>query len=204
MRILAGEKKGMTLECPRGMQTRPTLSRVRESLFMVLDGRLEGARVLDLFAGAGGLGLEALSRGAAHATLVDQSQSAIRSLAINVRKLELRDRVEIEKAEVFRFLGRPRTGEPFDLVFLDPPYGEMLAHRALEKLDRVGDSLLAPGALVVVQVGRRDPIESAYGRLESGFSRIYGETRIDLYDWAGSEPGRACGGESDGSSGDGA
>lgn len=186
MRIIAGRNKGMALDCPKGDRTRPTLSRVRESLFMVVAERIENARTLDLYAGAGSLGLEALSRGARSAHFVDQSQAAVRSVGINLRKLGATRAATVEKADVWRYLGR-EPDEPFDLVFVDPPYGKLMAHRTLEKMARAAERWLAPGGAIVAQVGKHDPLESAYGPLVASFSRAYGDTRIDIFEFADPE-----------------
>ena len=189
MRIIAGEKRSMQLKSPKGRNTRPTLDMVRESLFMILRDELEGARVLDLFAGAGTLGLEALSRGATHTTFIELSQPVSRVLRANIRHLNFRDRTEMIKADVLRHLGRcSMTGEapdqPFTLVLMDPPYGEGLADRALERLGRLGEDWLERGALVVAEVGKRDGLKPAYGKLKLESSRKYRDTRVDLYRFA--------------------
>src|SRR3989441_12933158 len=123
MRILAGALKGRRLVTPRGPATRPTTDQVRLALLDALAPWLEGARVLDLFAGAGGVGLEALSRGAAHATFVERDARAVAALAANVRALGVGSRARVVRAEVGRALGRlAAAGERYDVVFLDPPY----------------------------------------------------------------------------------
>ena len=120
MRVIAGRFGGRRLSAPRGARTRPTADRVREALFSVL-GDLEGARVLDLFAGSGALGIEALSRGAAEATFVDSAPAALRALRENLTALDLE--AEVRRADARGFLRSARkAGREYDLVFLDPPY----------------------------------------------------------------------------------
>src|SRR5215212_8363551 len=121
MRVIAGSYKGRRLQAPPGLATRPTSDRVREALFSILGARVESARVLDLFAGSGALGIEALSRGAAAATFVDNAAPAIRALEANLRDVEAD--ATVVRAEVRRFLGgASRSARQYDLVFLDPPY----------------------------------------------------------------------------------
>lgn len=179
MRIIAGEKKRMRLEAPPGIETRPTLDRVRESLFMQLHDLLPGSRVLDLFAGAGTLGLEALSRGAREAVFVESHPPALRSLERNIAHLKLADRTKMIRSEVLAWLGRANNSPaPFDFVFADPPYASGLAEQTLRSL---GDSLTTPGTTFVAQIGRRDPMPDALGTWRRISSKTYGETRIDIY-----------------------
>lgn len=180
MRIVAGEKRRLKLECPRGAETRPTLERVRESLFAHLEPLLRGARVLDLFAGAGTLGLEALSRGAACATFVESSRPALQALKANLQRLDLSERAAVVPEEVFRFISRgPRR--PYDLILADPPYGQSLAERLLARIARRPERWLAPEGRLVLQVGRRDKLDPAIAPLERTLERLYGETRLEIF-----------------------
>lgn len=183
MRIIAGKYRGMTLAAlgkgDAGSHLRPTSDRVRESLFSLLMHRnaVEGARVLDLFAGTGALGLEALSRGAREVCLVENGRVAQRLIAQNIEKLGVSDQVRLMRNDATR-LG-PWPYEPFDLVFLDPPYGKGLGERALSAILEGG--WLAPDALVVWE-------ESAAMAAPPGFDRIdtrrYGDTHITLLERA--------------------
>lgn len=182
MRIIAGDRKGMRLVAPKSEGTRPTLGRVRESLFMILHDRLPGTRVLDLYAGAGGLVLEALSRGATSGVAVETARVAIVALRANVEKLNYKAQCGIAESDVLRWLGRAgRSSGPYDVIFLDPPYGKKLAHQTLAILGEEASEWLTPDGVVVAQVGKRDPLEPAYGDLVGDVSRTYGETRIDFY-----------------------
>lgn len=179
MRILAGALKGRRLQTPRGATTRPTADQVRIALMDALAPRLPGARVLDLFAGAGGVGLEALSRGAAEATFVERDARALAALRANVEALGVAGQVRIVRDDAIRALGRlARAGARFDIVFLDPPYESDLAAAVIAAL---GDgALLAPGALVVAQHLTKRPPPPA-GVLEVRRTRRFGETTLTFF-----------------------
>jgi 16S rRNA (guanine(966)-N(2))-methyltransferase RsmD len=154
MRIIAGELRGRQIEAPPGLGTRPMLDRVREALFSKLDERWNGARVLDLFAGSGSLGIEALSRGAAHARFVERDRAVLRVLRANLAALELAQRASVVAGDALaqaNWTGEP--GERFDVVLFDPPYplldegrSRALVLGALEKL--VAGHLEAAGVAV--------------------------------------------------------
>lgn len=174
MRVVAGRFGGRALAAPRGLATRPTSDRVREAVFSIL-GPLDGLRVLDLFAGSGALAIEALSRGAAEATLVDSSTAAVAVIERNLAALELRPRVYRLGAKAF--LERARAdGRQYDLVFVDPPYRQTspLGRTLSVALPRV----LAPGARVVTESGRRSPLEL---ELPLRDERRYGDTLIRIH-----------------------
>jgi 16S rRNA (guanine966-N2)-methyltransferase len=175
MRVIAGRWGGRRLQAPPGDATRPTSDRVREALFSVLGDRVDGARVLDLFAGSGALGIEALSRGAAHATFVDSAPAAIRSLTANLSALGAD--AEVRRADARRFLGAASAnGRHYDLVFLDPPY--RLAGRLGGELAAALPAVLAPGAVVVTESDRRVPLELELALIDE---RRYGDTLIRIH-----------------------
>ena len=148
---------------------------MREALFSVLGDRVRGARVLDLFAGSGALGIEALSRGAAEATFVDSAPGAIRAVKANLDMLGAE--AEVRRADVRRFLGSARAAaRQYDLVFLDPPY--RLAGRLGGELTAALPAVLAPGAVVVAESDRRDPLELGLPILDE---RRYGDTLITIH-----------------------
>ena len=122
MRIIAGEFRGRTLRPPGDRRTRPTADRVREAWFSILGNRLSGATVVDLFAGSGALGLEALSRGASHVEFVEVGKSAVTALRANVAALDAEERVKVHRVDALRFVDRLDEGS-FDIAFADPPYG---------------------------------------------------------------------------------
>jgi 16S rRNA (guanine966-N2)-methyltransferase len=180
MRIIAGEFKGRRLETPRGFRTRPTADQVRIALMDTLAPRLAGARMLDLFCGAGGVGLEALSRGAAHVTFVERDRAALDALRRNVAALGVAARVDVLTLAVERALGRlAGAGAAFDLVFLDPPYGSDAVAATLELL--ATGAVTTPAALVVAQHPTKRPPPSERGRLRAYRTRRFGETTLTFF-----------------------
>ena len=180
MRVLAGALKGRRLVTPRGSTTRPTADQVRIALMDTLMPRLPEARLLDLFAGAGGVGFEALSRGAAHVTFVERDARAVSALRTNVETLGVTAQTRIERAEVAAALARlAREGARFDVAFLDPPYDEDLITPTVEQLG--GDDLLAPDALVVAQHLTKRPPAPVVRRLTAYRTRRFGETTLTFF-----------------------
>lgn len=177
MRIVGGTLGGRVLRAPRGAATRPTSEKVREAVFQIL-GDPAGARVLDLFAGSGALGIEALSRGAAHATFVDSGRPALEAVRGNLAALGVGDRASVIAADAIAFARRP-PAEPWTLVFLDPPYASELGARALEAIPIAA---LAPGAVIVVEHDRRHPPPDAAGSLLRTDQRRYGDTHLSFYE----------------------
>ena len=180
MKIIAGALKGRRLVAPRGAGTRPTADQVRIALLDALAPALDGARVLDLFAGAGGVGLEALSRGAAHATFVERAAAAVTALERNVIALGVADRVRVVREDARRALGRlARAGARFDVVFLDPPYETALVETMLARL---GDGeLTAPSAIVVAQHFTKRTPAARVGILSAYRVRRFGETTLTFF-----------------------
>ncbi|PSL05898.1 16S rRNA (guanine966-N2)-methyltransferase [Haloactinopolyspora alba] len=177
-RIVAGAARGRRLAVPPGHRTRPTSDRVREALFSALSsasGGLDGSRVLDLYAGSGALGLEALSRGAAHVRLVESDARAARVISANVERLGLPG-AEVVHAKTERALATP-PGRPYDVVLADPPYtlGEPELRTMLTALV---NGWLAPGAIVVVERDRRSPRPQWPDGLIGDRERRYGETTL--------------------------
>ena len=175
--MIAGELGGQQLVAPRGWKVRPTSDRAREAIFSVLGARVDGARVLDLYCGTGALAIEALSRGAAHATLVDRDTRAALG---NVERLGLAERIELVRADVPRWLGKREGGkdEPiFDLIFVDAPY--RLADRVGQELDCRLPYLLSEGGRAVVESGARRPLRvDSLPRLRQ---RRYGAADVSIY-----------------------
>jgi len=175
VRVIAGTHRGRTLVAPRGSATRPTADRVREALFSTL-GDMSGLEVLDLFAGSGALAIEALSRGAASATLVDSAASAITAIRRNLETLGMT--ADVRAASATAFLRTARShGRQYDLVFLDPPYRR--ASSLGGELSIALAPVLATGARVVSESDRREPLEL---ELPLSDERVYGDTLIRIHD----------------------
>jgi len=177
VRVIAGELGGQRLVAPRGWKVRPTSDRVREAIFSVLGDSVEGARVLDLYCGTGALAIEALSRGASHATLVDRDTRAVLG---NVERLGLSERAELVRADVSRWLASRQggKGEPaFDLVFIDAPY--RLADRVGQELDSQLPGLLSEGGRAIVESGSRRPLR--IDSLPRQRQRRYGAADVSIY-----------------------
>jgi 16S rRNA (guanine(966)-N(2))-methyltransferase RsmD len=174
MRVIGGELRGRRIEAPPGLQTRPTAARVREALFSIL-GDLEGVRVLDLFAGSGALGIEALSRGARYATFVDNGDAAVRAITLNRERLGLEERSQLVQADL-RTAALPAAHGPYDIVLIDPPYAE--ARGFGEALARSLPDVLAVGARVVIECDHRAPLSLA---LPLSLERRYGDTLLRVH-----------------------
>ena len=175
MRIIAGQFRGRPLATPAGQATRPTADRVREALFSMLasrTGSFEGLRVADLYAGSGALGLEALSRGAAQVTFVENDRSAQAAIKANAAKLGVADRMHVLGGSA---LALPRS-EPFDLVFADPPYATGSGSAVVSAVSAAG--WLARSGWMSVETDRRDPVEP--GEFETDAEREIGRARITL------------------------
>jgi 16S rRNA (guanine966-N2)-methyltransferase len=175
MRIIAGQWRGRPLQAPAGVATRPTADRARETLFSMLVSRIgsfEGLRVADLFAGSGALGLEALSRGAAHATFVESDAAALRAIRANVTALEATDRATVQPGSA---LSLPR-GDPFDLVFADPPYAPGSGSQVVEAVQRAG--WLAPGGWMAVETAAGERVTAQNWTVHA--ERDVGRARLTL------------------------
>jgi 16S rRNA (guanine966-N2)-methyltransferase len=178
MRVIAGRLGGRRLKAPRGRATtRPTSDRVREALFSML-GDIHASAVLDLFAGTGALGIEALSRGAGRVVFVERDRAAVQALRANLEGLGLAEpEAELRVGDALAALrAARRAGETYDLVFVDPPYGQ--ARELGRGLSALLPALLAPDARVVVESDRRAPAELP---LEVAQQRRYGDTTITIH-----------------------
>jgi 16S rRNA (guanine966-N2)-methyltransferase len=179
VRVIAGTLGGRRLVAPRGLETRPSSDRVREALFMAL-GALEGARVVDLFAGSGAMGIEALSRGAVHADFAEIARPALAALEENLTRLDLGERSRVWRIRVPEGLARmARSLAAADLVVLDPPYGGGPARATIRALG--GEGILSVNCRVVLEHHAKDEIPDATGSLECAGRRRYGETAVTLY-----------------------
>ncbi len=194
MRIIAGKWRGRALVAPPGETTRPTADRVREALFSMLTSRLgsfEGLRVADVFAGTGALGLEALSRGAAHVAFVESEAGALKALKANIAKSAAEAATDVFAVPA-QAVARARA--PFDVLLLDPPYGEGLAPAALARLSEQG--WIAPHALISVETGAKEPFEVTGFTVE--VTRRHGKAALHLLR---PDPANTGGGDSEESGG---
>lgn len=181
MRIIAGSLRSRTLQAPPGLATRPTSDRLRETLFNVLAPRISGASFLDLYAGSGAVGIEALSRAAAHVTFIERATPALKVLRANLDRLGLTQNFTILSASVKAFLARP-TPQPADIVFLDPPYDAAQEYAAtLTTLGAKSTSLLAPGALVIAEHRRKEKLADSYANLVRTRLLEQGDAALSFY-----------------------
>ena len=172
--------RGRRLRCLKGRRVRPTLDRVKESVFGVLGEAVADSDTLDLFAGTGSLGIEALSRGAASVVFVESSRISVRMLEENLEQLDLGGRTRVLERDALRaVLTLERRGARFSLVFLDPPYRSGLAGLALERL--AGSEIVRASGWVVAEHSREEELEQAPGRLERREARRYGGTVVSFY-----------------------
>jgi 16S rRNA (guanine966-N2)-methyltransferase len=181
LKIISGSFRGESLKTPRGRDTRPTLGRHRESMFMILQPALAEAVVLDLFAGSGALGFEALSRGAQHVTFVETAAAACDTIQQNRKKLDVESRSEIIRDNVLNFLKRRVPSSPFDIILMDPPYAGDLYILTLEMIAQSRTRWLAPYGIVVVQSSSRISPPPQPGNLSVYREKKYSDTLISFY-----------------------
>lgn len=180
MRVIGGQARGTRLRTLRGTRVRPTSDLVREAIFDILGERVLGSRALDLFAGSGALGIEALSRGAKEAVFVERDQKAAEIVETNLKACHLEEKGRIEVKTVDNALAAlSKKGEKFDLVFLDPPYGRGLAVASLDNLGKKG--ILSKQGLVVVEHERMTRLPERCGFLCLADRREYGDTAVSFF-----------------------
>ena len=177
MRVITGTARGVTLKTPQGMKTRPTTERVKEALFSAIQFDIPCARVLDLFAGTGQLGIEALSRGARSAVFVDMQKSAVELVRENLRRARLQEKGVVIQADYLSYLARCR--EKFDLIFLDPPYAEVFLETALKKISEI--DILSDDGIIIAERPVGKEIPSDFAGITRRRDYHYGITAITLY-----------------------
>jgi 16S rRNA (guanine966-N2)-methyltransferase len=184
MRVIAGTYRSRPLLAPRGLQTRPTSDRLRETLFNILAPRVEGSRLVDLYAGTGAVGIEALSRGAAHVWFAENAKAAVASLRANLAALKIERGFTVEDRGVGAMLQRlDKVTSPIDLVFLDPPYEEAAEYTGtLGFLGSVrGQRVLSGDALVIAEHGSKTRLAERYGALERMRELKQGDAGLSFY-----------------------
>lgn len=182
MRVITGSARGRRLKELEGMETRPTTDKVKESLFSIIQFDIEGRRVLDLFAGTGQLGIEALSRGAAECVFVDRRPDAVELIRENVKLCGLEDAARIKKGDALAYL---KSGEKFDLIFLDPPYATDLLDQVLEEIARF-DICRQHGIIVAESAADHilPPVQPPYSLYRE---YRYGKIKLTVYHRSGNE-----------------
>lgn len=180
MRIIAGTARGRRLKAVKGMNTRPTADRVKESLFNIISPVIRDAVVLDLFAGTGNFGCEALSRGAGLVFFVDNSGLSIKTIKYNVNNLGFAGRARVYKMNVTAFLkGRGSKGPVFDLIFMDPPYGKELLVPTIELISEV--NILGDDGMIIAEHLTMDNLPQSIGQLYIQRQKTYGTTAVTFY-----------------------
>lgn len=175
MRVITGSARGMKLRTLSGLDVRPTTDQVKESVFSIIQFEIEGARVLDLFAGSGQLGIEALSRGASRAVFVDSSKEAVKVVKENLQHTKLEDGVTVRNEDSLLFLGQ--TKDVFDIAFLDPPYGKGLIEEALKILpDRMSES-----GIIICETSKEETLPDSAGRFEKRKEYKYGKIKLTVF-----------------------
>lgn len=183
MRVVAGEVRGFELRAPEGHETRPTSDKVRDAIFNVLAAEVVDASVLDLYAGSGAMAIEALSRGAASADLVESRPTACAVIRANLTKTHFEARSRVWCEPVSRFLSS--VWSVYDLVTVDPPYQSPDTHRVMERLGRLG--AFSPDATVALEHSKRFDAHETYGKLKRCRIKHYGDTMVSFYQRLGKE-----------------
>lgn len=177
MRVISGKARGISLNTPKGENTRPTADRVKEALFSIIQFDLPGAKILDLFGGTGQLGIEALSRGASHAVFVDAREDACRLIKENLKRTKMENEANVIRSDYLQYLNRCK--EKFDIIILDPPYAEVFLENALNIITEI--DILQSGGIIIAErpLGKDLPWDFP------GFTRSkdykYGQVLLTLY-----------------------
>jgi 16S rRNA (guanine966-N2)-methyltransferase len=180
MRVIGGHARGRRLKVPKGRNLRPTSARVKEALFDILPHDLSGAKVLDLFAGTGNVSIEALSRGANEAILIDSSHESGKAIRENLRRFRLADRTRVWRTPVIRAVRLlARRGETFDMIFLDPPYEQRWVASTVKAIAEGG--LLRTAGVLIAEHSFREELHSRYGALRLVDQRRYGSTLLSFF-----------------------
>lgn len=177
MRVITGTARGVKLAAPEGYDTRPTTERVKESVFSAIQFEIEGRRVLDLFAGSGQLGIEALSRGAVSAVFVDSDKRAVALIRENLKKTRLSDHGSVVQADYLSYLARCR--EKFDLIFLDPPYAENFLEKALKLIYEF--DILTSGGIIIAEHSAGKPLTPELDGYERSREYGFGQAAVTIF-----------------------
>lgn len=174
MRVIAGKARRLPLRTVPGLDTRPTTDRIKETLFNILQNDLYGIRFLDIFSGSGGIGIEALSRGASEAYFIENARAAVECIRSNLEFTRLADSARVYSCDVMTALARMEGERPFQIIFMDPPYGKELERRVLEYISETAPSFVDTGTLFIIEAS----LETDFSYVDSlGFTI----TRIKEY-----------------------
>ena len=176
MRVITGTARGTNLKAPDGLSTRPTADKVKQAVFNIIQYEIAG-EVLDLFAGSGQLGIEALSRGAAHGVFVDAGKPAVAVIRENLKKTHLENRAEVICCDYMTYLANCR--KRFRIVFLDPPYAENYLENAIKRISEI--DILAEGGIIITERPKEKPLDGAFSGLVRSKDYLYGKTAITLF-----------------------
>ncbi len=180
MRVIAGEYKGRRLDPIEGMDIRPTSDKVKESLFNILGAAVIDSVFLDLFGGTGGIGIEALSRGAKHVVFSDSSIKSIKVRKGNLSRLDIKDGIEVFNADYSTAIGKLyKYGKKFDIIFVDPPYSIGMAVSALKEIDK--NPILSQSGLIIVEHDSKEDMPQKVGKLYLYRYKQYGNTTLSFY-----------------------
>ncbi|SKC87165.1 16S rRNA (guanine(966)-N(2))-methyltransferase RsmD [Maledivibacter halophilus] len=180
MRIISGEAKGVKLKAPKGIKTRPTSDKVKESVFNIIAPYVENSNILDLFSGTGNLGIEAVSRGAAHAYLVEKNRKQYNIIKENILKTKLNDKIEVIIEDVYIALEKfGKSNHKFDIIFMDPPYLKNYIIPCLGKIAEI--NLLDADGIIIVEHDIKDIIPEVINNLVRFKEKKYGSTMISFY-----------------------
>ena len=177
MRVITGSARGAKLKTLEGLATRPTSDRVKEAIFNIIQFDIQGRRVLDLLGGSGQLAIEALSRGADYAVIVDQSAEAVKVIKDNLKKTKFDQQASVFQMDYLRYLSTAR--EKFDLIFLDPPYAEKSLENALQKISEI--DILSEGGIIICERPKDKVMPPEVGGLLCSRDYNYGKTAVNLY-----------------------
>ncbi len=184
MRVITGKAKGRKLKMVPGDSTRPILDRIKENLFNIIGSAVQDSRWLDLFAGTGGVGIEALSRGASYCLFLDRDRVAVRTVEENLAITQLSDLAEIRRVDAFAFLKGKPGADRFEYIFIAPPQYKDMWRKALELIDQKPEWLY-PDGVVIIQIDPKEYEELQLQNLELYDQRSYGKTMLCFYEWPG-------------------
>ena len=177
MRVISGTARGTRLKTPDGLQTRPTSDRVKEAVFSIIQFEIQGSRFLDLFGGSGQMGIEALSRGAVSATIVDGRREACKLIQENLRLSRLFDRAKVVQSDYLAYLDRCK--ETYDLIFLDPPYAEVFLENSLKKISEI--DILSDRGIIICERPAEKQLDLEIAGLERSKDYRYGKTLVTVF-----------------------